>query len=669
MSNSTESTNGDTTADQCNTLNKNDENLPPTFAVSLDPSAEEMRLLRLARIADLASISTESTNGDITADQEHLRLTFAAANLDQSEEVRRARIAQLREEVNELKLRRAARNAKFECAKDIAQLKEEVNAIKGQQKATADHFGRLDATVRDLQSKAAAEQEHQKLADADATLQNNVVKLEEDQNKQQQNIAALTDGQQKLHTTISELEHAQKNDREEIGQKMDALLKSVEKLVNADATLQNKVIRLEEDQNKQQRNIDKLQKSITALAVGHQKLHTTIGHLEHAQTNDREEMGQKMDALLKSVKEHQQKLVNADASLQNKFVKLEEEQKKQQRNIEELHKSVADLTVGQQQNRRARNPSPSQPPPLRPLSSVYDFKDVRGIGTSAFAGIFHGREMVSRVPPSYRDVALKRFNLTEMDMDSALYQSIVNEINIFKLLNHPNIVKCFYSFEELSRFSGVKYRILVLEYVNGGDLEKWLKRKTNDHRLLVPEADIWRVFSQIADAVCHMHARHIIHRDLKPSNVLLNMEDSVKLTDFVLSRQLLDDNSRLQTVRLPGYCTRYYMSPERILDEPCTKKSDIWSLGCILYEMATLRSPFFGAKDNSSSLMQKIRVAEYPPLPDRCCYTGQLELLVELCLNPVCKARPSAFDVHRMATAMAGHWRGVGGGGGATTSK
>uniref|UniRef100_A0A183CL50 Transposase n=1 Tax=Globodera pallida TaxID=36090 RepID=A0A183CL50_GLOPA len=57
--------------------------------------------------------------------RKHLRLTFAATNLDQSEEVRRARIAQLREEVNELKLRRAARNAKFECAKDIAQLKQE----------------------------------------------------------------------------------------------------------------------------------------------------------------------------------------------------------------------------------------------------------------------------------------------------------------------------------------------------------------------------------------------------------------------------------------------------------------------------------------------------------------------------------------------------------------
>uniref|UniRef100_A0A914IAN1 non-specific serine/threonine protein kinase n=1 Tax=Globodera rostochiensis TaxID=31243 RepID=A0A914IAN1_GLORO len=326
----------------------------------------------------------------------------------------------------------------------------------------------------------------------------------------------------------------------------------------------------------------------------------------------------------------------------------------------------AATVVAQQQQKRGTMPSkskgrdrnpPSQPPPQRTLRSIYDFKDVRGIGSGAFASVFHGFE-----PPSNRNVALKRINLTEIDMDSVLYQSVINEVNIFKTLNHPNIVKSFYSFEELSRFSGVKYLVLVLEYVNGGDLETWLNRKTNDHRLLVPEADIWRVFTQIADAVQYIHKQHIIHRDLKPPNVLLTTEDIVKLTDFGLSRQQ-NAGSRVQTV-----CgTPYYMSPERILEESYTTKSDVWSLGCILYEMATLRSPFFGEKDNISSLMQKIRDAEYPPFPDRCYYTAQLELLVQLCLKPVYKERPNAVDVHRMAAKMAGHW-GVGGGG-ATTSK
>uniref|UniRef100_A0A183CDE5 non-specific serine/threonine protein kinase n=1 Tax=Globodera pallida TaxID=36090 RepID=A0A183CDE5_GLOPA len=251
---------------------------------------------------------------------------------------------------------------------------------------------------------------------------------------------------------------------------------------------------------------------------------------------------------------------------------------------------------------------------MSPLCSFYDFKDVRGIGVGAFARVFHGFE-----PPSNRNVALKRINLTEIDMDIALYASVKNEVNILKALSHPNIVKCFYSFEEMSQFSGVKYLVLVLEYVNGGDLETWLKRKTNDHRLLVPEADIWRVFTQIADAVQYVHTNRIIHRDLKPANVLLTTEDTVKLADFGHSLQQKAERSFAQTV-----CgTPYYMAPERILEEMYTTKSDIWSVGCILYE---------------------------------------------LCLQPVYKERPSAVDVHRMATKMAGHW-GVGGGRATTSSK
>uniref|UniRef100_A0A183BK05 non-specific serine/threonine protein kinase n=1 Tax=Globodera pallida TaxID=36090 RepID=A0A183BK05_GLOPA len=379
---------------------------------------------------------------------------------------------------------------------------------------------------------------------------------------------------------------------------------------------------------------------------------------------------------------------------------------------------------------------------MSPLCSFDDFKDVRDIGTGAFARVFHGVE-----PPSNRNVALKRINLTELDTDSVLYASVKNEVNILKSLSHPNIVKYFYSFEEVRQsvkyvvlvleyvnggdlekwlkrktnnhrlllpeadiwrvftqiadavqyihtkrirnsfyvlsvrtknvfdnidprvlqsiataLLSVKYVVLVLEYVNGGDLEKWLKRKTNNHRLLLPEADIWRVFTQIADAVQYIHTKRIIHRDLKPPNMLLTTEDIVKLADFGLSRQ-----QTAESFAETGCGTPYYMSPERILKESYTTKADIWSLGCILYEMATLCSPFFGEKNNISSLKQKIRGAEYPPLPDRCCYTEQLELLVQLCLNPMHSARPSAVYVHRMAAKMAGHW-GVGGGG-ATTSK
>uniref|UniRef100_A0A183C738 non-specific serine/threonine protein kinase n=1 Tax=Globodera pallida TaxID=36090 RepID=A0A183C738_GLOPA len=257
----------------------------------------------------------------------------------------------------------------------------------------------------------------------------------------------------------------------------------------------------------------------------------------------------------------------------------------------------------------------------RKLCSFYDFKDLREIGAGAFGTVYYGKE-----PPSNRDVALKRIKLTKTD--------VVKEVNILKSFSHPNIVKCFYSFEEVSR--GVKYHVLVLEYVNGGDLETWLKRKTNDHRLLVPEADIWRVFTQIADAVRYIHARCIIHRDLKPSNVLLTKTDTVKLADFGISRQ---QNAESFAHTVCG--TPYYMSPECILEQPYTTKTDIWSLGCILYEMATLRSPFFGHK---GSLMQKIRDAEYPPFPARCCYTEQLKLLVQRYANKALANKALALD-------------------------
>ena len=97
----------------------------------------------------------------------------------------------------------------------------------------------------------------------------------------------------------------------------------------------------------------------------------------------------------------------------------------------------------------------------------------------------------------------------------------------------------------------------------------------------MPEHEIWSIFVQIAAAVKYIHSKRIIHRDLKPPNVLLNNKGFVKLADFGLSRLNLEAGGQAQTV-----CgTPYYMSPERIIEQPYTFASDIWSLGCILYEV------------------------------------------------------------------------------------
>ena len=177
-------------------------------------------------------------------------------------------------------------------------------------------------------------------------------------------------------------------------------------------------------------------------------------------------------------------------------------------------------------------------------------------------------------------------------------QDVYREIQILAEVNHPNIVKFKENYEEGNMLW------IVMEYADGGDLgyriKEQRKKATDSGPVYFDEQLIMMWFLQICMALKHLHDSHILHRDLKTANIFLTSKNVVKLGDFGISTVLNNTMAVAHTV-----CgTPYYFSPEICQNRPYGSKSDVWALGIVLYEMATLRRPF-NAK-GLKELMRKI---------------------------------------------------------------
>lgn len=213
------------------------------------------------------------------------------------------------------------------------------------------------------------------------------------------------------------------------------------------------------------------------------------------------------------------------------------------------------------------------------------------------------------------DPLARKFVVKEIRMDPRDQQGALREAKLLAALDHPNIIACKESFllapapgpQANGRAPQQQVLCIVTEYADGGDLRKKLEQHIAS-RSHLKETEVLDLFVQCCLALKHLHDRKIIHRDIKPENVFLMKSNVVKLGDFGVATVLSNTLACAET--MTG--TPYYTSPEICLGRRYNSKTDIWSLGCVLYELVTFAHAFNGRSQRQ--LFDNIMNASYVPI-------------------------------------------------------
>ena len=252
-----------------------------------------------------------------------------------------------------------------------------------------------------------------------------------------------------------------------------------------------------------------------------------------------------------------------------------------------------------------------------------DFQITSKLGEGAYSIVYKVRRLIDGNIYALKKVKL--INLSEKERKNAL-----NEVRLLASIKSKFVVSYKEAFfDEKDNTLG-----MVMEFADGGDLYQKILENKKAQRLF-EESDIWRIFIQLVKGLKALHELNILHRDLKSANVFLMKDGSVKLGDLNVSKVERKGMGYTQTG------TPYYASPEVWNDKPYGTKSDIWSLGCVLYEMITSRPPF--RAQNMEGLYKKVIQGRFNKIPNK--FTNDLFKIVQLLLQVSPEKRPTCAEI------------------------
>jgi len=252
-----------------------------------------------------------------------------------------------------------------------------------------------------------------------------------------------------------------------------------------------------------------------------------------------------------------------------------------------------------------------------------DFQIISKLGEGAYSTVFKVKRVVDNQIYALKKVKL--LNLSEKEKENSL-----NEVRILASVKSNFVV----SYKEAFFDEKDNTLCIVMEFADRGDLYQKIVAHKKSAKFF-EESDIWRIFIQLVKGLKALHDLKILHRDMKSANVFLFSNGCAKLGDLNVSKVARRGLGYTQTG------TPYYASPEVWKDKPYDHKSDVWSLGCVLYEMITLKPPF-RAKD-MEGLFNKVCKGQYNRIPDR--FSDDLFKIVQYLLQVNSIQRPSCEQI------------------------